>query len=77
MQVKIRKPGGYSCAPDGHTVVTIAQGAICEGRAAQMALADKAGQAVKFDPRTETKVIEPSETKATPKKRGRPRKTDK
>jgi hypothetical protein len=47
MKVKITKKGGYRCAPEGHTVVAFAEGAEVEGTAAEMAMADKAGEEVK------------------------------
>lgn len=77
MQVKITKKDGFACAPEGHTVVTFKPGDVCEGRAADMALASNAGKRVGYDPREATKVVTPPETKAAaPKRRGRPKKTE-
>lgn len=72
-KAKITRPDGFRCAPEGHTVITIPCGTIVEGQVAEWALADRAASRM-FDPRTETKVESPPETKAEPKKRGRPRK---
>lgn len=57
----------WSVAPEGHTTTHYKAGDVLAGKAAQLAL--DAG--VAFDPREETKVVAPPETKA---KRGRPRK---
>lgn len=70
---KITKRDGYKCAPDGHTVITVPFNAVVEGQVAEWALADHAACAL-FEPRAETKVEAPTETKAAPRKRGRPRK---
>lgn len=70
MQAKITRKGGYKCAPNGHTVQTYPEGEVVTGQVAEWALADKAASRM-FDPREETKVTPPPETKA---KRGRPRK---
>jgi len=61
MQVRITVPL-YKCAPEGHTVMSYREGVIVTGRAAQMALADNAGE-VLGEPR-ETKITPPPETKA-------------
>lgn len=53
----------YRCAPDGHTVVAFARGAIVTGEVARMALADRAAQRM-----LETKVEGPTETKRGRKK---------
>ena len=42
MQVKLTRD--YSCAPEGHTIVRYSEGDVLEGRAAEMALSDKAGK---------------------------------
>ena len=68
-QAKITKPEGYRCAPRGAVIEHFAAGSIVTGQVAEWALADHAAQRM-FDPREETKVVAPSETK----KRGRPRK---
>lgn len=60
MKAKITKPEGYSCAPSGAVVVTFPYGAIVEGKAAEMALADQAASRM-MD--VETKVTAPTETK--------------
>ena len=62
MQAKITKPGGYKCAPGGHTVETFQEGQIVSGQVAEWALADKAASRM-FDPREETKVTAPDEVK--------------
>jgi hypothetical protein len=69
-KAKITRRDGYKCAPRGATVETFAFGQIVTGKVAQWALADHAACAM-FDPREETAVAPPPETKA---KRGRPRK---
>lgn len=65
---KITKKDGYKCAPDGHTVVTVPFGATVDGQIAEWALADRAASRM-FDPREETKVVAPDETKAKQSKR--------
>jgi hypothetical protein len=74
-RAKITKREGYKCAPKGAIVETFAFGEIVTGQVAEWALADRAASAM-FDPREETKVEAPAETKAAPKKRGRPKKAD-
>lgn len=64
---KITRKGGYKCAPKGHTVVVIPEGEIVTGKIAKWAIADRAGRAM-FDPRKETKVTPPKETKRKTKK---------
>jgi hypothetical protein len=66
MQARIIIPV-YHCAPDGHTTFSFKEGEIVSGRAAEMALADHAGEAIGL-PDLETKIEPPSETKA-PRKR--------
>ncbi len=61
-RAKITKQGGYKCAPQGHTVVTFAEGVIVEGQVAEWAIADHAAQAM-FDPVKEKKITPPKETK--------------
>lgn len=61
MQVRITIPL-YKCAPDGHTVLSYPEGFIVTGRAAAMALADEAGEAL--DAPRETKIAPPPEAKA-------------
>lgn len=74
-KARITKEGGFSCAPDGHTVITLPKGAEVTGKVAEWALAARAASAL-FDPRTDKQASEPQlETKA-PKKRGRPKKGD-
>lgn len=55
-QVRITSPGGYRCAPDGHTVQVFAMGQVVTGKAAELALEDGAGVAV-HDPRTDTQAM--------------------
>ena len=43
MRAKITKKDGFTCAPEGHTVVTIPCGTIVEGDVAKMALSAHAG----------------------------------
>lgn len=54
MKVKITKEGGYRCAPEGHTTITIPFGAVVEGKVAEWAIADKAGYRImeKKSPKT-------------------------
>lgn len=70
IRAKITKKGGYQCAPEGHTVVTIPFGEIVTGKVAGWALAAHAASRM-FDPREETKVEAAPEVK---KKRGRRKK---
>lgn len=63
-QAKITKPDGYRCAPGGAMIETFPFGTIVTGQVAEWALADKAAQRM-FDPRTETKVEMPPETKTS------------
>lgn len=63
---KITKKDGYKCAPQGHTVVEFPFGEEVTGQVAEWALADQAAKRL-FDPREETKVIAPTETKNKPK----------
>lgn len=74
-RAKITKREGYKCAPKGAIVETFPFGTIVTGQVAEWALADRAASAM-FDPREETKIVTPTETKAAPKKRGRPKKAD-
>ena len=67
-RAKITKKDGYKCAPQGHTVETFAEGTIVEGQVAEWAIADHAGQAM-FDPRKETKITPPTETKTRTRKK--------
>ena len=71
-RAKITAKEGYKCAPNGHTIESFPFGSIVEGKVAEWALADKVASAM-FDPREETKITGPAETKAAPKKR-KPRK---
>lgn len=68
--MKAKLTRNYACAPDGHTVLKFEAGAILEGRAAEIALADGVAIEVNAFPVLETKIEQPPETK----KRGRPRK---
>jgi len=62
MKAKITNPLGFRCAPKGSSVETFAKGTIVEGQVAEWAVRMK--QATKVtDPRTETKVVSPAETK--------------
>lgn len=81
MKAKITNPNGYKCAPEGHTIMHFDAGAIVEGAIAEMAILD--GYATAFqDVEIETKIVAPSEIKATamadtkaePAKKGRTRK---
>lgn len=71
MQAKITHADGFKCAPDGHTVITYPLGAEVEGRVALWAI--DAGAAQAYDPRDTIGKVPDLETKAPPKKRGRPR----
>lgn len=72
MRAKVTLPGGFRCAPEGHTVVTFPCGTIIEGQPARWAV-DM--QAAIWLPAYDTKVTAPDEAKAeAPKRRGRPRK---
>ena len=73
MRAKI-KFGGWKAAPEGHTVNFYAGGTIVEGKLAEMAIRSGGGTPLQ-DPRDETKVDAPQETKAK-RKRGRPRKVE-
>lgn len=64
MKVQISIPV-YACAPEGHTVLRFMHGAVVTGRAAEMALADKAGEVIGA-PVLETKVTPPDEKKKRP-----------
>lgn len=74
MQARITRP--YSCAPEGHTTLHFAPGALVTGRTAELAIADGAAA---IDPihnqasPPENKVLLFVETK---RKRGRPRKDE-
>lgn len=70
-RAKITKKDGYRCAPKGAVIEVFQFGEIVDGQVAEWALADRAASRL-FDPREETKVEAPTETK----KRGRPRKKD-
>ncbi len=61
-KAKITKKDGYRCAPQGHTVVDFPFGTEVTGQVAEWALADHAAKRL-FDPRKETKVVSPPETK--------------
>jgi len=67
-QAKITDPLGYQCAPDGHTIVTYPAGMVVTGQVAEWALADHKAARM-FDPRTETKVTGPTDTKARGKRK--------
>jgi hypothetical protein len=73
-KAKITNAAGYNCAPLGHTVEHYPFGAAVEGKVAKWAL-DAGMASADFDPRSETKVFAPTETKveqpAYAKKRGR------
>lgn len=62
-KAKITKKDGFECAPDGHTVVVFRFGEIVSGQVAEWAIAARAGSAM-FDPREDTKVVQPPEVKA-------------
>lgn len=65
-QATITEKKGYSCAPDGAVVVFFECGSTVTGKVAEWAL--RAGAAKQsFDPREETKVSKPLETKGKPK----------
>jgi hypothetical protein len=64
-KAKITDPKGYNAAPLGHTVEHYPYGAAVVGNVAEWALAD--GKAsTDFDPRSETKIVAPTETKEAP-----------
>tara|TARA_R110000796_G_scaffold1047_1_gene3959 strand:+ start:121 stop:420 length:300 start_codon:yes stop_codon:yes gene_type:complete len=65
MKAKITHKDGYNAAPLGHTVEHYPFGAAVEGQVAKWALADGKASA-DFDPRSETKVFAPTETKVAP-----------
>lgn len=68
-KAKITKADGFKCAPGGAVVETFAFGEIVEGKVAQWALDARAASRL-FDPREETKVEAPAETKkAAPRKK--------
>jgi hypothetical protein len=69
MQARIIR--SYSCAPEGHTTLHFAPGALVIGRTAELALADSAAVEVNVMPALETKIEQPPEIK---RPRGRPRK---
>ena len=64
-KAKITDPKGYNAAPLGHTVEHYPFGAAVDGQVAKWALADGKARA-DFDPRSETKVYAPTETKDAP-----------
>ena len=64
-KAKITHKDGYNAAPLGHTVEHYPYGAAVEGQVAKWALADNKASA-DFDPRSETKVFAPTETKDAP-----------
>lgn len=74
MQARLTR--SYSCAPEGHTTLHFAPGALVTGRTAELAIADGAAA---IDPihnqaaPPENKVLLFVETK---RKRGRPRKDE-
>ena len=72
-KAKITDKDGYQCCPNGFKVELFQCGTIVDGKVAKWALADRAASAM-FDPREETKVVAPDETKATTKKSGRSKK---
>jgi hypothetical protein len=61
-KAKITAKDGYTCAPEGHTVITYPHGTIVHGHIAEMACADHAARRM-FDPVEERKVTSPPETK--------------
>lgn len=67
---KITKIGGYTCAPLGARIEHFPAGSVVTGQVAEWALQDGAASRM-FDPREETKVVAPPETK-----RSRPRKAN-
>lgn len=67
-QAKITKRDGYRCSPNGAVEQTFAFGETVTGKVAEWALADKAASRM-FDPREETKVAQPSETKTRGRKK--------
>ena len=72
MQARITRP--YSCAPEGHTTLHFAPGALVTGRTAELAIADGAAIIDQIHNQAappENKVLMFTETK---RKRGRPRK---
>jgi hypothetical protein len=63
LKARITKVGGYKCAPEGHTVVTFAEGEVVEGLTAQLAVDDRAAEFVSWASERETKVIAVPEKK--------------
>lgn len=70
MQARISVPV-YRCAPEGHTVLSFAEGTVVSGAVAQLAITDGAGVAMDVGP-IETKITPPPEAKIAARKRGRP-----
>lgn len=69
MQAKITNPKGYSCAPDGHTVVTFACGEVVSGSVAQWAVGAGDADEMKAPAKLEAKVVTPPEKKAKGKRK--------
>ena len=62
MRAKITKPEGFWCAPTGAIEEFFAIGTVVDGQIAVWALRNHAAARL-FDPREETKVVTPPETK--------------
>lgn len=78
MRAKIIAPAGFRIAPEGHTVITIPDGAIVEGSIAEVAI--QSGYAQRIDETAETLEWKTTEVQVDNSKpaftrpRGRPRK---
>lgn len=74
MQATITDKSGFTCAPDGHTVVTFECGDVVTGKVAKWAVdagaADRDGIEAGKATQLETKVVAPQETKRRKGKRG-------
>lgn len=60
-QVKVTAEGGFTCAPNGHTVVNFPKGTILDDQLAEWAIADKKAARIMQAP--ESKVVGPKERK--------------
>lgn len=69
--MKVILTRAYACAPEGHTVHKFEQGAMVEGRVAELAIADGAGVEVSAMAPLEIKISPPPEAKAPAKKRAK------
>lgn len=67
--MKVKLTRAYACAPEGHTTLTYPMGAVLEGAAASLALADGAGIEIGMTAPPENKVVVPDGFKAATKPR--------